>query len=77
MSDKHDKQDFGAKLTELETITEWFESGEVDLNAGLAKFERGMVLADELKNELQAVENRVEAIKAKFDTPVTTTDASE
>ena len=62
-------RDFGAKLKELEAITAWFESGEVDLNAALAKFERGMQLADELKQELQQIENRVEAIKAKFDAP--------
>jgi exodeoxyribonuclease VII small subunit len=65
-----DGPDFGAKLKELEAITAWFESDEVDLNAALAKFERGMQLADELKRELQQVENRVEKIKARFDTPV-------
>jgi exodeoxyribonuclease VII small subunit len=60
-------QDFGKKLAELEKITEWFESDSVDLNESLAKFERGMQLADELKKELQDVENRVEKIKQKFD----------
>ncbi|HUC87435.1 MAG TPA: exodeoxyribonuclease VII small subunit [Candidatus Saccharimonadales bacterium] len=63
--------DFGTKLTELEAITRWFESEEVDLNAALAKFERGMQLADELKQELGKIENRVEKIKAKFDAPPT------
>ena len=66
---KDDSQDFGAKLAELEAITEWFESEEVDLNQALAKFERGMKLANELKGELDQVENRVEKIKAKFDGP--------
>ncbi len=60
-------QDFGSKLKELEAITEWFESDEVDLNAALQKFERGMHLADELKKELGEIENRVEVIKRKFD----------
>ena len=69
--------DFGAKLKELEGITAWFESDEVDLNAALAKFERGMQLADELKRELQQVENRVEKIKARFDAPADTPDISE
>src|SRR5665213_2685741 len=68
--------DFGAKLKELETITEWFESDEVDLNAALAKFERGMQLADELKRELQQVENRVEKIKARFDAPTAAEEAA-
>lgn len=67
-----DASDFGAKLGELEAITAWFESDDVDLNTALAKFERGMQLADELKRELQHVENRVEKIKARFDAPTDT-----
>ncbi|TAK88805.1 exodeoxyribonuclease VII small subunit [Patescibacteria group bacterium] len=62
------KPDFGTKLKELEAITEWFESDEVDLDAALTKFERGMELASELKKELGEVENRVEKIKQRFDT---------
>jgi exodeoxyribonuclease VII small subunit len=57
---------FEAALKELEEITAWFESSDVDLDAGLAKFERGMELSTQLKEHLQAVENRVEKIKAKF-----------
>lgn len=62
-----DSGDFGKKLKELESITAWFESEQVDLNAALAKFERGMELAGDLKKELETIENRVEKIKAKFD----------
>jgi exodeoxyribonuclease VII small subunit len=72
-----DKPDFSTKLQELEAITTWFESEEVDLNAALAKFERGMQLADELRRELSQVENRVEKIKAKFDAPAAEADAPE
>ena len=43
------KADFGSQLKELEAITMWFESDEVDLNEALNKFERGMELADGLK----------------------------
>jgi exodeoxyribonuclease VII small subunit len=77
MSTAKQPPDFGAKLEELEAITTWFESGEVDLNAALAKFERGMQLADELKQELHKIENRVETIKAKFDTPANSGAAAE
>ncbi len=69
MAEPKTPADFGAKLEELEAITAWFESDEVDLNAALAKFERGMQLAGELKTELTTIENRVEKIKAKFDAP--------
>jgi exodeoxyribonuclease VII small subunit len=77
MSTAKQPPDFGAKLGELEAITAWFESGEVDLNAALAKFERGMQLADELKQELQQIENRVETIKAKFDAPASSSSTPE
>ncbi len=77
MTDAAGKSDFGAKLHELEAITAWFESEEVDLNEALAKFERGMKLADELKRELTEVENRVEKIKAKFESAAGDTDAPE
>lgn len=58
--------EFEAALKELEEITTWFESSDVDLDQGLAKFERGMELSTQLKEHLQSVENRVEKIKARF-----------
>lgn len=58
---------FEASLTELDQITQWFESSDADLDAGLEKFERGMVLAASLKEHLSKVENRIEKIKAQFD----------
>lgn len=67
MSTPNKKDDFGTRLKELEAITTWFESDEVDLNAALSKFERGMELADGLKKELAEIENRVEVIKQRFD----------
>jgi len=57
---------FEAALGELEQITQWFESSDADLDAGLQKFERGLELAAQLKEHLASVENRVEKIKARF-----------
>ena len=54
--------EFEKSLKELEEITAWFESADVDLDAGLDKFERGMELATQLKDHLATVENRVEKI---------------
>lgn len=51
---------------ELEQITEWFEKEDIDLEEGLAKFERGLEIARKLKQRLGEVENRVTEIKAKF-----------
>jgi exodeoxyribonuclease VII small subunit len=58
--------EFEKALKELENITSWFESSDVDLDAGLVKFERGMELAHQLKTHLTSVENRVEKIKQRF-----------
>ncbi len=66
--DKADKKtDFAAGLKELEAITAWFESEEVDLDQALSKFERGVELAAKLRAQLKVVDNQVEQIKQKFD----------
>ncbi len=62
-----EKFDFGAAYKELESIIGWFERGEVDLDEGLRKFERGLELARQCKGRLKEVENRVTQIKARFD----------
>lgn len=67
MSQTDEKFDFAAGLKELEEITAWFESEEVDLDKALVKFEHGVELAAKLRQHLQTVENRVEKIKARFD----------
>jgi exodeoxyribonuclease VII small subunit len=61
--------EFEKALKELESITTWFESSDVDLDQGIAKFERGMELASQLKTHLASVENRVEKIRARFAAP--------
>jgi exodeoxyribonuclease VII small subunit len=58
---------FEPALIELEEITAWFESSEADLDQGLARFERGMELAAQLKEHLAQVENKIEKIKQKFE----------
>lgn len=69
--------DFAARLKELEDITNWFESDKVDLDQGLAKFERGVELVAALRKHLQGVENRVEQIKQKFAAQAPAPDATE
>lgn len=60
------KMHFGEAFAELEKITEWFERDDMDLEEGLAKFERGLALAATLKARLAEVENRIEEIKVQF-----------
>lgn len=60
------KQTFTEAFAELEAITAWFETSEVDLDVGLKKFERGLELAKQLKGKLADVENTVITLKKKF-----------
>ena len=61
------KKSFTKQFEELEAITEWFESEDaLDLEKGLKEFEEGLKLAQELKEQLSEVENKVEKIKEKF-----------
>jgi exodeoxyribonuclease VII small subunit len=60
------KVNFAKAFEELEGITEWFEKGEVDLDEGLKKFERGLELAKLCKEKMSEVENKVTEIKKKF-----------
>lgn len=59
---------FAEAFAELEQLTEWFETKDVDLDEGLAKFERGLELAQICKQKLSEVENKVTILKKKFAT---------
>lgn len=61
-----DSFNFAKAFAELEKITQEFESGEIDLEEGLKKFERGLELAHELKKQLQGAENKLRLIKKKY-----------
>ncbi len=76
-TEKSAEFDFAANLAELESITAWFESSEVDLSEGLVKFERGMELAAILKDHLANIENKVVKIKQRFDAPIAREDVSQ
>lgn len=60
------KQSFAKAFEELEAITQWFERDHIDLEEGITKFERGMVLTKELRARLQSAEVKIAEIKEKF-----------
>lgn len=60
------KFNFGEAYKELEGIIDWFEREDVDLDEGLGKFERGLLLAQKCRERLKDVENKVVEIKKKF-----------
>lgn len=57
---------FEQEFKELEKLVQELESNDVQLEAGLDKFQRGLVLAQSLKAKLVEIENKVEIIKKKF-----------
>jgi exodeoxyribonuclease VII small subunit len=58
---------FAKAFAELEELTQWFETEEVDLDEGIKKFERGLELSTICKQKLAEVENKVTELKKKFD----------
>jgi exodeoxyribonuclease VII small subunit len=61
---------FAEQFAELEEITRWFERGEVDLDEGLKKYERGLALAALCRDRLKEIENTVITLKKQYDTQV-------
>jgi exodeoxyribonuclease VII small subunit len=57
---------FNQSYEELEGIVSWFDRDDLDLEEGLAKFERGLALAKQCQEKLDQVSRRVEEISAKF-----------
>jgi exodeoxyribonuclease VII small subunit len=56
---------FTEKMKELEEIVAWFDSGEVDLDQAVEKFERGTALAKELKADISTIENKVKKLQSE------------
>lgn len=67
MAGKIKKEDsFSEQFAELESITTWFEKGDVSIEDALTKFERGLTIAHDLQEYLKNVEQRVTDMKKKF-----------
>lgn len=56
--------DFETAMTELETLVQRMESGELSLEASLKEFERGVQLTRICQDALKAAEQRVRLLTA-------------
>lgn len=63
---KDEKFDFNQTIKELEEINRWFQSEEINLDEGLAKFRRGLALIKKCRERLKKVENELVEIKKEF-----------
>jgi exodeoxyribonuclease VII small subunit len=62
MSGKNNSTDFESSLKELEKIVRELESGEVNLDESLKKFEKGIELYKECRQTLQAAEKKIKIL---------------
>lgn len=60
------KRTFAERLRELETLLEWFESADFDVDEAVMNYERGLKLVKDLEEHLKTAENKVSQIKVKF-----------
>ncbi len=59
---KADLGQFEQTMTELEQIVQLLEQGELSLDESLRQFERGIVLARQSQQQLQAAEQKVQIL---------------
>ena len=71
MPKKTSQPDFEKALSELETLVEKLERGELPLEETLKQFERGIELTRSCQKALQAAEQRVEILLAGSETETT------
>lgn len=56
---------YSTALKELEEITRYLESSDVDLDEAIKKFERGSQLAGQIEKHLRMAENKIKTIQSK------------
>lgn len=55
-------------MKELETLNQWFQSDDIDLEQGLEKLQQAKVLIQYCQNRLSAVEGEFLELRQAFDT---------
>jgi len=54
------------KTAKLDELVAWFDSDEFELEKALDKFSEAEKLAAEIEQDLRALKNDIEVVKAKF-----------
>jgi len=55
------------EIAELETLMNWFEQDDIDVEEALAKFKQADALAQTIEKRLQELQNEVSVLKQRFD----------
>lgn len=61
------KNDLNKQLEELEKMVAWFEGDDIDIEQAIAKFETANKLADQIREQLSALENKITVLSERFD----------
>jgi exodeoxyribonuclease VII small subunit len=61
------KTDYAELQRELDSILERLQHDEVDIDAAVKSYERGMEIVKELEAHLKAAENKVTKLQARFE----------
>lgn len=65
MPEKNDTS-VSEKMARLDKLVAWFDSDDFELEQALEKFKEAEKLAEEIENDLMALKNDIETVKAKF-----------
>jgi len=63
MSEKTLKQN----LADFETIINWFDGENIDVEKAISKYEQGVKLAEVIKKQLESEKNHIKVLNQKFD----------
>lgn len=66
MTDKK-TTDYSKLSAELDEIIESMQTADIDIEAAVAKYERGMAIVKELETYLKMAENKVSRVKSNWD----------
>lgn len=67
---KIDELTLAEQLTKLDEVLGWFERDDFDVEEALSKYQTGMELTKHISEKLQAIENKIEVLKIRFDQEV-------
>lgn len=62
-------QSFAEAMKELETLNQWFQKDDLDLELGLEKLQRAKVLIQYCQKRLGVVENEFKELRQGFELP--------
>jgi exodeoxyribonuclease VII small subunit len=64
MTKPKSQKDYAQLSAELAAIIDWFETGDVDIDSAIGKYEQAVKLIAELEDYLKTAENKIKKISA-------------